>query len=127
MNYINYHSHSSYSNISTPDSTISNQERANRTIELNIPVLSGIEHGWCGRFIEIIELAKQNNLKSLLGTEAYFVKNRLEKDSTNAHIILLARNENGRKSINRILSEANITGFYYKPRIDFDLLFSTSK
>ena len=124
MNYINYHSHSSYSNISTPDSTISNQERANRAIELNMSVLSGIEHGWSGRFIEIIELAKQNNLKPLLGTEAYFVKDRLEKDSTNAHVILLAKNENGRKSINRILSEANVTGFYYKPRIDFDLLFS---
>lgn len=124
MNYINYHSHSFYSNIVTPDVVISNSDRANRTVELRIPVLSGVEHGTSGRFIEIIELAKKNNLKPLLGVETYFVKNRFEKDATNAHLILLAKNENGRKSINRILSEANITGFYYKARTDLDLILS---
>ena len=50
--------------------------------------------------------------------------NRFEKDNTNAHICLLAKNENGRKAINRILSEANLTGFYYRARIDYDLLMS---
>jgi DNA polymerase III alpha subunit len=89
-----------------------------------MPVLSGVEHGTTGRFIEIIELAKKNNLKPLLGVETYFVKNRFEKDATNAHLILLAKNENGRKAINRILSEANVTGFYYKARTDLELILS---
>ena len=39
-------------------------------------------------------------------------------------IIILAKNENGRQAINDILSEANITGYYYRPRIDIDLLLS---
>jgi DNA polymerase III alpha subunit len=80
-----------------------------------------------GRYIEGYELAKQYDLKFICGTETYIVKDRFEKDKTNAHLILLAKNENGRKSLNRILSEANITGFYYRARIDFDLLFSLPK
>ena len=126
-NYINYHCHSQYSNISTPDSTISNRDRAVRVSELGQPVLSSLEHTWMGRVIETIELSKEFNVKPLLGTESYFVKSRLEKDRTNAHLILLAKNENGRKNINRILSEANISGFYYKARIDLELLFSLPK
>lgn len=124
MNYINYHCHTQYSNINIPDSTISNRDRAIRAFELGQTVLSGLEHGWGGRFIEIIELAKEFNLKPLFGVESYFVKNRMESDKTNAHLVILAKNENGRKSINRILSEANISGFYYKPRVDLELLLS---
>ena len=127
MNYINYHSHSMYSNVSTPDSTISNEDRTKRVVELNQSVCSYTEHGWMGRFIEGIELSKQYNVKPLLGTEAYFVKDRLQKDATNAHIIVLAKNENGRKAINLALSEANETGFYYKPRIDLDILLRMPK
>ena len=127
MNYVNYHCHSQYSNISTPDSTISNRDRAIRASELGQKVLSGVEHGWCGRFIETIELAKEFDIKPLLGAEAYFVKNRLESDKTNSHLILLAKNEIGRKAINRILSEANTSGFYYKPRVDLELVLSLPK
>jgi len=116
-----------YSNVSTPDSTISNEDRTKRVVELNQSVCSYTEHGWMGRFIEGIELSKQYNVKPLLGTEAYFVKDRLQKDATNAHLILLAKNENGRKAINLALSEANETGFYYKPRIDLDILLRMPK
>jgi len=123
-NYVNYHCHSSYSNVSTPDCTIKNEQRGKRVVELGQKVLSGLEHGFTGRFIEIYEYAKKNNLKSLYGVEAYYVKNRFEKDRTNSHIILLAKNEEGRKEINWILSEANVTGFYYKARIDQELLLS---
>jgi DNA polymerase III alpha subunit len=84
--------------------------------------MSAIEHGSAIGFIETYEFAKENNLKPLMGSEIYFVKDRLEKDKTNAHLILLAKNENGRKSINRLISEANVSGYYYKPRADFDLL-----
>jgi len=126
-NYINYHSHTSMSNISTPDSVISNRDRAIRASELKQTVLSGVEHGWMGKVIETIELSKEFNIKPLLGSEVYAVKNRFEKDKTNAHLILLAKNENGRKSINRLLSESNVSGFYYKARCDFELLFNLPK
>jgi DNA polymerase III alpha subunit len=93
-----------------------------RTLELGQPVFSGIEHGYTGNFGEAYELAKKNNVKLLLGSEAYFVKDRLEKDAKNSHLILLAKNETGRKDINKALSDANKTGFYYKARTDFELI-----
>jgi len=113
-----------FSNVSTPDCTITNKQRGDRALELGQTVVSGVEHGWTGRFIEVYEYAKANGLKPLFGTEAYFVKNRLEKDRTNAHVMLLAKNEAGRQSINWILSEANVTGYYYKARIDQELLLT---
>jgi len=124
MNYVNYHCHSEYSNVSTPDVVIKNIDRVKRVVELGQTVMSGVEHGTLGNYFEVMEFAKENNVKPLFGTEAYFVENRLEKDSTNAHIIFLAKNETGRKHINRIISEANVTGFYYKPRLDMSLLLS---
>lgn len=125
--YSNYHCHSYYSNIITPDSTVSPEDYAKRAKELGHMLLSSVNHGYQGRYIEYYELAKQYDLKYLFGLEAYIVKNRFEKDRTNSHIILLAKNESGRKAINRIMSEASLSGYYYRPRIDFDLLFSLPK
>ena len=62
-------------------------------------------------------------LKFIFGTEAYWVKDRHEKDRTNCHIVLLAKNENGRQWINEVLSTANEDGYYYRPRLDEELLF----
>ncbi|MGF6375009.1 DNA polymerase III alpha subunit [Clostridiales Family XIII bacterium PM5-7] len=118
----NYHRHTSYSNIMTPDSAVSNEDYAKRAVELGHKVLSSVEHGWQGYYYETFELAQKYGLKFIFGAEAYWVKDRFEKDRTNAHIILLARNEAGRREINTILSEGNITGYYYKPRIDLELL-----
>lgn len=80
-------------------------------------------------------------LKFIFGAEAYWVKDRLKeypetyidkktgeekiryhKDRTNCHIILLAKNEEGRRDINEALSEANISGYYGQPRLDIELL-----
>lgn len=60
----------------------------------------------------------------MFGAEAYWVKNRFEKDRSNCHIYIGARNENGRQAINDILSEANITGFYGQPRLDPSLILT---
>jgi len=124
--YVNYHRHDMYGNPITPDSVVFPEEYAKRAVELGHSVLSSVNHGWQGRTIEYYELAKKYNLKYLFGTEAYIVKNRFDKDRTNCHINILGINENGRKGINRILSEASISGFYYRPRIDMELLLSLS-
>ena len=124
MTYQNYHRHSYFSNIITADSTVTNEDYAKRAVELGHKLISSVEHGYCGRYIETYELAEKYGLKPIIGCETYLVKDRLEKDKTNAHLILLAKNENGRQAINDIISEANITGYYYKARIDLPLLFS---
>lgn len=114
----NYHKHCSESNIFTPDSAAFYEDYAKRAIELGHGVLSTVEHGWQGRYHLAYEVAQKYNLKLIFGAEAYWVKDNQEKDKTNAHIVLLAKNENGRRKINGILSDANEFGYYYKPRID---------
>lgn len=52
------------------------------------------------------------------------VKDRASKDNTNAHIILAAKTVKGIGDLNMALSEANLTGYYYRPRIDMDILLS---
>jgi len=125
--YQNYHRHSYYSNVIVPDCVVTNEDYAKRAVELGHSLISGVDHGWCGHYIDGYELSKKYNLKFVFGSEMYFVKNRLEKDRTNAHIILLAKNENGRQSINDIISEANLSGFYYHARLDLPLLLSLPK
>ena len=120
----NYHKHTYYSNPYTPDCTVSPKDYAIRAKEVGAELLSSVEHGWCGNVWEYYKTAKENELKLLIGAEAYAVKDRHEADRTNAHICLLAKNENGRQALNDILSEANLTGFYAKPRVDMELLLS---
>lgn len=120
----NYHRHTSYSNVFIADSAAVNEDYAKRAVELGHKIISSVEHGWQGYYYETFELAQKYNLKFIFGAEAYWVKDRNEKDRTNSHIVILAKNENGRRSINRILSDANETGYYFRPRIDIELLLS---
>ena len=118
----NYHRHSCGSNKFTPDSTVFNEDYAKRAKELGHKIISSVEHGWQGKYHEVYDLSKKYDLKFIFGTEAYWVKDRTSTDKSNCHIILLAKNETGRQDINEILSIANETGYYYKPRIDLDIL-----
>lgn len=118
----NYHRHTSYTNPKISDSIVSNEDYAKRAVELGHGIISSCEHGYQGRYIEGYELAKQHNLKFVFSTEAYWVKDRFQKDGTNSHIFIAARNENGRQSLNDALSEANITGFYRQARLDRELI-----
>lgn len=56
------------------------------------------------------------------GAELYMVKDRKEKDNANYHIIIIAKNQDGFYELNEIMSESNRSGFYYKPRIDIELI-----
>lgn len=128
----NYHKHCCDSNIFTPDSAAEYLDYIERAVELGHSVVSTVEHGWQGRYhlaFSTLERYKQDyekkhgeklshELKLIFGTEAYWVKDNQEKDRTNAHIVILAKNENGRRKINGLLSDANEFGYYYKPRVD---------
>lgn len=124
LQFQNYHRHSYYTNVRVSDSAASNEDYAKRAAEIGHGIISTCEHGTAGRYIEGYELAEKYNLKFLMGAEAYWVKDRFEKDRTNCHIYIGARNENGRQAINDVLSEACLTGFYGQPRIDIPLLLS---
>ena len=63
----NYHRHTSYSNIMTPDSAASNEDYAKRAVEVGQKVLSSVEHGWQGYYHEVFELAQKYGLKFIFG------------------------------------------------------------
>lgn len=111
-----------YTNTHVSDSVVTNEDYAKRAVGLGHGIISTCEHGEQGRYIEGYELAAKYGLKFVFGVEAYWVKDRFEKDRSNCHIYIGARNENGRQAINGILSEANLTGFYGQPRIDYKLI-----
>lgn len=113
-----------YTNTRIADSVVTNEDYAKRAKELGHGIISTMEHGWQGRYIEGYELAEKYGLTFVFGTEAYWVRDRTEQDNSNCHICIFARNENGRQAINDILSEANISGYYVRPRIDCELIFS---
>jgi DNA polymerase III alpha subunit len=127
LNIENYHKHGFFSNTSTPDSSESTENYAQQTIEYKGKCLFSGEHGSQGNQFETYKIAEQYKLKYRHSVEAYWVKNRLEKDRTNSHMMLIAKNPQGREDINFALSLANEDGYYYKPRIDLDLLFNIPK
>lgn len=124
LEYENIHSHSYYSNIMTHDSVISRNDIAKRAKELGHQTLSCLEHGYCGNLFEAYDVAQEHGLNLIFGTEFYYVKDRFEKDRTNSHVLVVAKTEVGREAITGLISEANTTGFYGRPRIDESLLFS---
>lgn len=122
--FVNYHCHRMYTNVRISDSAVTQRAYAERVKELGHSVLSSCEHGWQGNYWETIKLAREYGLKPLISAEAYWVKDRFEKDSTNCHIFIGAKNERGRQALNDALSEANLTGFYRQPRLDVSLILS---
>ena len=122
MRYNNYHKHTHQSNISTPDSIIKPKDIAKRAKEMGHTILSTVEHGYGGNILEYYDVATEFGLKFVFGAEMYYVPDRTSKDKSNTHIILLAANHGGMKQINKLISESSKTGFYYKNRIDMELL-----
>lgn len=162
MNYYqNYHKHTSLSHRYNKDSSLIPQDYFNAMKPLadkGIPqIYSTVEHGWQGNYFHIYDdLEKFNNscakenknfkpIKFVFGVEAYWVDNHKDKDASNNHIILLAKNDNGRKALNYAIAKSFVSQeqldkgvaqkmfpelsdddmyYYYKNRMDIDLLLS---
>ena len=143
MYYQNYHKHTSLSHRYNKDSSLVPMDyfKAMKPLaDSGIPqIYSTLEHGWQGNYFKIYsDLEKFNKknaeanpnykpIKFIFGVEGYWVWNRFEKDGANCHIVLLAKNDNGRKKLNRIIYESYKTGYYYKGRMDVDLLLQLPK
>lgn len=108
----------------TPDSILSPEDIAKRAVELGHKTLSTVEHGYAGNVFEYYDVAAKYDLKMVFGVEFYYVKDRFEKDRTNAHLLILATTNSGKKQLTKLISTASKTGYYHKPRIDEELLFS---
>lgn len=125
MRYNNYHKHTMYSNLRTLDCISKPIDYINRAKELGHTTYFTTEHGYQGNIFEAHTLCNEHGLKCIYGCEAYYVDDINDKSSRAMyHIILIAMTENARKEINKIMSIANTDGYYYKPRIDLNLLLS---
>lgn len=122
--YENYHKHTHYSNLVTLDVIVKPEDYMKRAKELGQKIYFTTEHGYTGNIYEALTLAEKYDLKVVAGMEAYYVKDRKEKDKSNYHLVIIAMNMDGYRDLNYLLSESNVSGFYYKPRIDDELLFS---
>ncbi|MBU1038033.1 MAG: DNA polymerase III subunit alpha [Candidatus Omnitrophica bacterium] len=91
------------------------------------------DHGNMFGAIEFYDLAMKNGIKPIIGSEVYIAPDsRFEKSSrgikdASYHLILLAKNETGYKNLIKLVSSGFLEGFYYRPRIDKEILAEYSK
>jgi len=90
------------------------------------------DHGVLYGAVEFYKKAKQVGIKPIIGCEVYvafekMTQKRPNVDNKRYHLILLAKNEEGYKNLVKLVTKAHLEGFYYKPRIDEELLFEHSK
>ena len=114
-----------YSNLRTLDCVSKPIDYINRAKELGHTTYFTTEHGYQGNIFEAYTLCQEHGLKCIYGVEAYYVDDINDRESrTMSHLILVAMTENARREINSIMSMANKDGYYYKPRIDLNMLLS---
>ncbi len=124
MSFVHLHNHSHYSLL---DGLTKFDEMINYALEQGSPAVALTDHGTMYGVIEFYQKAKKAGLKPIIGVEAYLAPgSRHEKntreDARSFHLVLLAKNDIGYKNLIKLVSAAHLEGFYYKPRIDWELL-----
>lgn len=124
MKFTHLHLHSHYSLL---DGLAKIDDIIDKVKELGMDSVAITDHGTMYGAIEFYEKAKAKGIKPIIGCEVYeAVRGMKDKtpnlDGKRFHLILLARNEQGYKNLVKIVTEAHLKGFYYKPRVDLKLL-----
>ncbi len=122
--FIHLHTHSHYSLL---DGLAKIDDLIKRALELEYYALALTDHGNLYGAIEFYKKSKKAGLKPIIGVEAYLApRSRFDKttriDSKSYHLTLLAENEQGYQNLIKLITKAWLEGFYYKPRIDKELL-----
>lgn len=126
-NFVHLHLHSEYSLL---DGSTRISLLPKRVKELNMNAVALTDHGNMYGAIAFYKACKDEGIKPILGCEVYISKKDLSiKDKSNEryHLILLAENNEGFKNIMKIVSIGFVDGYYYKPRIDKEVLKKYSK
>ncbi len=103
-----------------------------RVKELGMEYIAITDHGAMYGVVDFYKEAIKQGIKPVIGCEVYVApRTRFDKtyeyDSKYSHLILLAKNNTGYKNLIKIVSAGFTEGFYYKPRVDFDLLKENSE
>jgi len=127
VSFVHLHTHSEYSLL---DGAAKIDNLVARAKELEMPALALTDHGNMYGAIEFYRAANKAGVKPILGCEVYFTTGtRLARDGKPEiyHLLLLAKDIEGYRNLMAIVSDAWVTGFYYRPLVDEELLRHYSK
>lgn len=124
MSFVHLHTHSHYSLL---DGLAKIDELVDEAKRLKMPALALTDHGNMYGIIEFYKKAKSAGIKPILGVEVYISPNSMHDkragiDDRRYHLLLLAKNNKGYKSLIKLVTLSHLEGFYYKPRIDKETL-----
>ncbi|MGC9599269.1 MAG: DNA polymerase III subunit alpha [Minisyncoccia bacterium] len=120
--FVHLHTHSHYSLL---DGLSKIDELVKRIKGLGMDAVALTDHGVLYGAVEFYKSAKKSGIKPILGVETYVApRDRFAKEATEKyyHLVLLAENQTGWKNLIKLVSKAHLEGFYYRPRVDKDLL-----
>ena len=124
-NFVHLHNHTEYSFL---DGAIRIKDLVAKAKEFGMPALAITDHGGMFGVVEFYNTCMQNGIKPIIGFEAYVApQSRMDKtksagEDTYSHLILLARTNEGYKNLMKLSTIGYLEGFYYKPRIDMEVL-----
>ena len=126
--FVHLHCHTEYSLL---DGLSNIKKLFNHVKENGMDAVAITDHGVMYGEIEFYKEGLKQGIKPILGMEGYIasgdLKEKSEKSRQNYHILLLAKNNEGYKNLMKLASIAHLDGFYYKPRMDHEVLKKYSK
>src|SRR5215469_15091255 len=126
--FVHLHLHTDYSML---DGACETRNLVNRVKELGMPAVAMTDHGNIFGAVEFVDAAKEAGVKPIVGCELYICKKDDHRASpegdTYNHLIVLAESDEGYRNLVKIVSEASLHGFYYKPRVSKQFLAEHSR
>ncbi len=124
MKFTHLHVHSHYSLL---DGLPKIDEILDYVKESGMDSVALTDHGVLYGAVEFYKKAKERGIKAIIGCEVYLSLERMDQkrpniDNKRYHLVLLVKNEQGYKNLVKLVSKAHLEGFYYKPRVDEELL-----
>ncbi|MGZ4400374.1 MAG: PHP domain-containing protein, partial [Gaiellaceae bacterium] len=117
--FVHLHVHSEYSIL---DGACRVPALAARAAELEMPAVALTDHGSLAGAVELYRETRKQGVKPLLGCEVYVCEDRRLQRKGNAHLTLLAESNEGYANLIKLSSLGYTEGYYYKPRVDWELL-----